>query len=65
MRERDVRREQTGEVFFTSTDRLLACILFYGQLQMLLSFLLIPCYFNPEKLESDLNEHLREEKVFC
>lgn len=65
LRKRDVRREQASEVPFTFVDLLPICILFYGQLQMLLSSPLIPCWFKLGKLESDLNGHLHEEKVFC
>lgn len=63
VRKRDMRREQAGEVLFTSADLLPTCSLFYGQLQMLLSFLCIPCCFNQGKFESDLNGHLHEGKV--
>lgn len=65
VRKRDVSRKQAAEVPFTSPDLLPTLTLFCGQLQMLLSLLLIPCCFNPGKFESDLNGHLHEEKVFC
>lgn len=42
LRKRDVRREQAAEVPFTSADLLPTRVLFYGQLQMLLSSPLIP-----------------------
>lgn len=65
-KKREVGREQAGEVLFTSANLLSTHILFYGQLQMLLSLLLlIPCCFNLGKTESYLNGHLHVEKVFC